>query len=54
MTKTIICPDHICKKVIIIPDDAGVGDIVECNNCGSEVEILSMNPLQTRLVVEEK
>ncbi|PIV01285.1 lysine biosynthesis protein LysW [Candidatus Shapirobacteria bacterium CG03_land_8_20_14_0_80_39_12] len=52
MTKTIKCPD--CEKVIIVPDDAQVGEIIECSNCGNEFEIISLNPLQTAVVIEEK
>lgn len=52
MTKTIKCPD--CEEVVIIPDDAKVGEIVECLNCGAETEIISLDPLQVTLIVEEK
>jgi len=52
MTKTITCSD--CQQIIIIPDDAQVGDIIECEECGNEYEIISLNPLQVSLVVEEK
>lgn len=52
MTKTIKCID--CEKVIIIPDDAQIGEIVECRECGNEFEIISLDPLQTVIVVEEK
>lgn len=52
MTKTIQCPD--CENVIIVPDDAQVGDLVECENCGNEFEIISLSPLQVTMVVEEK
>ena len=52
MTKTITCPD--CDKEIIVPDDAQVGDILECGDCGNEFEVISLSPLQTVLVVEEK
>ncbi len=52
MTKTIKCND--CEKVIIIPDDAQIGEIIECEDCGNEFEILSLSPLQTTVVVEEK
>jgi len=52
MTKTIQCPD--CGTVIIVPDDAQAGDLVECQDCGNEFEIISTNPLQVSIVVEEK
>ena len=52
MTKTIKCPD--CEEVVIIPDDGQVGEIIECNNCAAEMEIISTNPPQVSLIVEEK
>ena len=52
MTKTIKCPD--CEELVIIPDDADVGEIIECHNCGAELEIISTNPPQVTLVIEEK
>lgn len=54
MTKTIKCPDPDCGNPVIIPDDAAVGNIVECGNCGAELEIVSINPLQVALITEEK
>ena len=52
MTKIVECPD--CKEPIIIPDDSETGEIVDCQNCGAEIEILCLNPLQVTLVIEEK
>lgn len=48
----IICPD--CKTVIAKPEKMVVGDIVECQECGTEVEILSIEPIQYKELVEEK
>lgn len=52
MTKTIQCPD--CDEAVIIPDDAMVGDMVECQNCATEMEVISVTPPQVSLIVEEK
>ena len=52
MTKIIECPD--CFEPVIIPDDSQTGEIIECQNCGAELEILSLKPPQVALVVEEK
>ena len=56
MTKTVKCP--ACENLVIIPDDAQKGDIVECHGeedtCCSELEIISLNPLQIVLLEEEK
>lgn len=58
MSKTVKCPDQNCdqenEKAIIIPDDANLGDILECPICGAEVEVVSLNPPQVVLLEEEK
>jgi len=52
MTKTIQCPD--CEEPVVIPDDSQTGEIIECQNCAAEMEIVSTNPPQVSLIVEEK
>ena len=52
MTKITECPD--CEETIIIPDDSEVGEIIDCPNCGAELEIISINPPQVSLIIEEK
>jgi lysine biosynthesis protein LysW len=48
-----LCPD--CKEIeLTIPTDVEVGDIIECDNCGAEVEVISVKPLKLRLILEEK
>lgn len=47
----VICPD--CQ-VEIISKTMIVGDILECQECGTEVEILSLSPLKYRELIEEK
>lgn len=58
MSKVVKCPDPNCDienpGTIIIPDDATVGDILECPVCGAEVEIISIDPPQVVLLEEEK
>lgn len=51
-TKKIICPD--CGVEIVMNGNEEVGDILECNECGTEVEITSIDPLSYRELVEEK
>lgn len=36
------CP--ACNSDVIIEDDAYKGDMVDCPNCESELEIVSLNP----------
>ena len=50
--KRIICPD--CQSEIINEEKFGVGDILECQECGTEVEITSIEPLNYRELVETK
>ena len=37
------CP--ICEAEVEVSDDAIVGEIVECPDCGSELEVKSLDPL---------
>ena len=48
----IICPD--CQKEIPQINGVLIGDILECQECGTEVEIVSIEPLQYRELIEEK
>jgi lysine biosynthesis protein LysW len=51
----IKCPDPVCEDgVITVDEDEGVGDILECETCGAEVEVVSVKPLQVELLEEEK
>ena len=50
--KKINCPD--CKVEIILSEGVAVGDIVECQECGTEVEITSLEPLTYREIIETK
>jgi len=47
----VICPD--CGSEIK-GKDLSVGDILECEECGTEVEILSLKPLKYGELIEEK
>lgn len=47
----VICPDcgiEIKSETIMI------GDILECQECGTEVEILNIEPLKYQELIEEK
>lgn len=48
----IICSD--CGTEIKKPEGMAVGDILECGECGTEVEILSLEPLKYQELIEEK
>ena len=51
-TNKIICPD--CGSEIIQTERTMIGDILECGECGTEVEITSLNPFKYRELIEEK
>lgn len=49
----LICPD--CDQTIEVDKEKiDVGDIVECNYCGAEMEVLQKEPLEVEKLVEEK
>ncbi len=48
----VICPD--CGTNIEQNETIEVGDILECSECGTEVEILSIDPLKYQELIEEK
>lgn len=48
----IICPD--CQSEIVRPEKIEVGDILECRECGTEIEITSIDPLTYRELIETK
>jgi len=52
MNVKIICPD--CKSEIITDQAVEVGDILECRNCATEVEVLDLNPIRVEIIEEEK
>jgi len=52
MENKIICPD--CQKEIKTKIDPQVGDILECQNCATEVEVVSLDPTIVEILEEEK
>ncbi len=50
--KKIVCPD--CQAEMVGQGKKEVGDILECRECGTEVEILSLDPLKYEELFEEK
>ena len=49
---TIKCPD--CQQSVPIFQKTEVGEIIECQNCGAEMEIVNTKPLEVELIEEEK
>ncbi len=52
INQKIMCPD--CGTEVKSENALVVGDIVECQECGTELEILSLTPLKYQTLVEEK
>lgn len=52
MKEKVTCPD--CKQVMKKDKGMMTGDVLECPNCGCEMEILSVEPLKYRELLEEK
>jgi len=48
--QTSQCP--ICSSDVIIEDGSSEKDLVSCLNCGAELEIVSLQPLQLNLLDE--
>ncbi len=48
----IVCPD--CASEIKKSKNLMIGDILECDECGTEVEVLSLTPLKYQELMEEK
>ncbi|MDP2766330.1 MAG: hypothetical protein Q8O41_02615 [Candidatus Methanoperedens sp.] len=46
--QTAKCP--VCNSDVIIEEDAFKGDLAECVNCGAELEIISLHPLQIAII----
>ncbi len=49
-TATVECPE--CAADVTIPADAMQNEIISCPDCGTELEITSLNPLEVELAPE--
>lgn len=38
----------------MVPQKTAVGDLILCNYCGAEYEVVKVKPLQLKLIEEEK
>ena len=46
------CPE--CGAATNLNDDVVEGEIIECEECGAELEVVSINPLELALAPEEE
>lgn len=49
--QTTQCP--VCSSDIIIEEESSEKDLVSCLNCGTELEIVNLHPLQLNPLQEE-
>jgi len=52
MSNSLKCPD--CEIEIQISANVKVGQILDCENCGAEIEIRNLHPIEIELVEDEK
>ena len=50
MGDAVVCIE--CEAELEIPDDAVIGEILECGDCGVELEITSLDPLTIEVAPE--
>ena len=52
-TNKFVCSE--CQNEVEIPEKSKVGDVIECQNCGIEFEIISIEGETTTLqIIEEE
>ena len=49
--QTTQCP--VCSSDVIIEEELSAKDLVSCLNCGAELEIITLQPLQLNPLQEE-
>ncbi|MDA1038593.1 MAG: lysine biosynthesis protein LysW [bacterium] len=48
----IECPD--CAVEVHLSEDVRIGHVEICNNCGAEIEVTALGPIQFQVIEEEK
>ncbi len=46
------CPE--CGGELSLPEDAFVGEVVDCANCGAEIKVVGVDPLRVEPFEEEE
>ena len=46
------CPE--CGANIVLDDGVVEGEIIDCEECGAELEVVSVNPIELDLAPEEE
>lgn len=48
---TTACPD--CSEDVFVDADAEQGDVISCDECGSELEIVGLDPIELDIYADE-
>ena len=48
---TGICPE--CEADVYVDTDADKGDTLSCDDCGTELEVVGLDPIELDIVEEE-
>jgi alpha-aminoadipate carrier protein LysW len=48
---TSVCPD--CQEEVYVDPDCEQGDVIECDECGSSLEVVGLDPVELDLRREE-
>ena len=43
-----------CGTDVVLPDDVMENELIDCDSCGIELEVISLNPLKLDLAPEEQ
>ena len=46
------CPE--CKEDVQVDEDTDKGDIVECENCDTTLEVVGLDPIELDVAVEDE
>lgn len=49
---TVDCPE--CTYPVDIQPNPSLGDIVDCDDCGTDLEIVGLDPLELETIEEEE
>ncbi|HKP88268.1 MAG TPA: lysine biosynthesis protein LysW [Blastocatellia bacterium] len=46
------CPE--CEAEVQVDEDTDKGDTVECDDCGTQLEVVGLDPIELDVAVEEE
>lgn len=48
---TTVCPE--CSEEVYVDADSEQGDIVSCDECGADLEVVGLDPIELDLYIEK-